>query len=223
MNVVLVTRRQAVARLLCVPGLAAGFVGVPARAEASAPAAAEAETIGRMRKLHEQRKWKELVAQFQGQDFAGWPNPGEAFHLRGQAYASLKDAVHAEQDLKTAIARSPQNAYIWYSLGEVYRELVRDDARALESYAKAFALAGKSASWMPISATLHSADILLHQLKTDAAMEVLKRYGEEDLRKLPPIWRVQALRAHGRVLAAQGREQEALARFKEALDLDRRQ
>jgi hypothetical protein len=54
-------------------------------------------------------------------------------------------------------------------------------------------------------------------------MDVLKRYGAEDLRKMATMPCVQMMRACGHVLAAQGRAQEALAKFKEGLDIERGQ
>jgi hypothetical protein len=47
---------------------------------------------------------------------------------------------------------------------------------------------------------------------------MLKPYG--DLNQLPNPWRIRLLRAYGHIYAAQGKEPESLAKFREALQLE---
>ena len=107
----------------------------------------------------------------------------------------------------------------WYRLGGNL-EKKGDLTAALAAYDNAFEVTGKSNNWLPISATLASAHIRLHQLKTDDALKTLKRYNRDERGKMSIVWRVKIIRALGRVYAAQGREAEALAEFKEALAVE---
>ena len=62
------------------------------------------------------------------------------------------------------------------------------------------------------------ARIFTNQVKPDAALDVLQQYGEPA--DLAPSGRIQLLRAYGHAYAAQGKEQEALAKFREALQIE---
>ena len=72
--------------------------------------------------------------------------------------------------------------------------------------------------WQPLTATVSLAKLYTDQVKLDAALEVLKPYG--DLSQLPASWRIRLLRSYGHLYAAQGKEAESLAKFREALSLE---
>ena len=120
---------------------------------------------------------------------------------------------------KAQSAKERMSAHDWYLTGENLHKR-GEDAKALEAYDNAFEVAGKSRNWLPVSATLASANILLHQLKYEEAMKTLDRYSVEDLRELGAGWRVRMLRARGMVYVSQGKEPEAIAAFKEALAVE---
>jgi len=181
--------------------------------------------LGRMRALHQERKWKELIEQFGAEDFAAWPagasvKASEALHLRGQIYSFLKDGAKAEADLQAATKLAPSNAAIWLTLGENYVNNLNNDEQALAAYRQAFAITGKGQGWQPLTATVSIARILTSQVKPDEALAVLGQYG--DLTGMAPTWRIQLLRAYGHAYAAQGKEKESLAKFREALALEPR-
>ncbi len=177
----------------------------------------------RMRTLHQDRKWKELIEQFASEDFSTWPadmsnQASEAFHLRGQIYSFLKDGPKAEADLKASVKLAPNNAAFWLTLADNCTNNSKDDELALAAYRQAFAITGQGNGWQPLTATIAIARLLTDQVKTDEALAVLKPYG--DLKDLPPIWRIKMLRAYGHAYAAQGNEPESLAKFREALELE---
>ncbi|NBV21117.1 MAG: hypothetical protein EBS05_04240 [Proteobacteria bacterium] len=177
--------------------------------------------LGRMRALQQDRKWKELIAQFGAEDFAAWPaqvKASEALHLRGQIYSFLKDGPHAEADLKAAIKLAPSNSAIWLTLGENYVNNLNDDAQALAAFRQALKITGQGQGWQPLTATVSIARILTSQVKPAEAIQVLQQYG--DLAGMATTWRIQLLRAYGHAYAAQGKEQESLAKFREALKLE---
>jgi tetratricopeptide (TPR) repeat protein len=160
---------------------------------ASVPAAAPDEdaALGRMRDWVKDRKWDELIAQFKNEDLAAWTEPSkaaEAASLRAKAYVAIKNSAQAEKDLKLAVARSPKSGEIWHELGALYSGLLPDEALALEAYGKAFASAGKSFSWLPISATINEATVLLKQGKADKARKVMERYDSSDLVQMAAVW-----------------------------------
>jgi hypothetical protein len=179
--------------------------------------------LGLMRALQQERRWKELVAQFGDTGFTAWPaatsvQASEALHRRGQVYSFLKDGPHAEADLKAATRLAPGDAAVWLALGENYLNNLNDDEQALAAYRQAFAITGKGHGWQPLTATVAIARILTSQVKPDEAIQVLQQYG--DLTGMAPTWRIQLLRAYGHAYAAQGKEQESLAKFREALALE---
>jgi predicted negative regulator of RcsB-dependent stress response len=179
--------------------------------------------VARMRTLLQDRKYKDLLDQFGQEEFASWPVESsklasEALHLRGQAFSALKDGSRAELDFKEALKRAPKGELIWFSLADNYTSNLNDDEQALAAYRQVLTLAGKSNGWLPISATLSIARLLIDQIRTDEALEVLKQYGNMD--GMAPVWRIKMLRAYGHAYAAQGKEKESLAKFREALALE---
>jgi tetratricopeptide (TPR) repeat protein len=183
-------------------------------------------TLIRLRVLSQDRKWRELIERFEREDFAAWPREAasqasEAAYLRGQAHLFLKNGQQAEADLKAAVTLNPRNALAWLSRGDNCSSNLHDDQQALAAYRQVLTLTGRSNGWLPISATLAIARILTDQVKTDEALEVLQQYG--DMEGMAPIWRIRMLRAYGHVHAAQGKEPESLAKFREALELETRQ
>jgi len=179
--------------------------------------------IARMRQLYE--KPRALIDEFQSEDIAAWPpevadKAGEAFHRRGRAYSILKDGKRAEADLKMAVERAPRNELFWVSLAENYNGNLKDEQQALAAYRRALELAGASTHWLPLSATLSAAAILRNQGRYDEALQMLRRY--KDLGTISKGWRVAMLRAYGHIYAGQAKEQESLAKFHEALELESR-
>lgn len=180
-------------------------------------------TLNRMKALYQDRKWKELIEQFGADDFSAWPvnmqdNASEAFHLRGQIYSFLKNGPKAEADLKAALKLAPKIPAIWLTLADNYTNNMKDDEQALTAYRQAFAISGKGNGWQPLTATISIARLLTDQVKTDEALAVLKQYG--DMEGMAPVWKIKMLRAYGHVYAAQGKEKESLAKFREALELE---
>lgn len=158
------------------------------------PAEAEADAaLTTMRDLVKERNWNGLVQQFQGKDLGAWANVApakvsEAAGLRAKAYAVLNDGPNAEKDLKLAIERSPKNAEYRLQLGDLYAGLLKNEELALIAYHQAFELTGTANGWLPITATLNSATILLRQEKVVEAQQVMARFDDSDVLSMAPIW-----------------------------------
>lgn len=206
-------------------------VAVP-QADANLTEAKVEAQLVRMRELCKGASRVELIQEFKDADIAAWPSAFkdkgvgtakalEALSLRGQGFYFTKDYERAEKDFKLALELAPTNGYTWNSLGDVYRTM-KDDQRALEAYTKAFDNVGKSYSWMPLSATLNAAAILIGQTKYQEAIKVMERYDDSDIQKMAPAWGVRMLRTYGQIYAGMGREEESAAKFKAALDLEQR-
>lgn len=177
--------------LLCVAFLcgATSWAAGPAQpSKSSAPSAADGGRAARLRELSAGKKWRELADGFKDEDFSSWPQPAEAFSLRGQAFARLQENARAENDLKRAVELSPKAGDYWFGLADFYRDSLKDDARALNAYRTAFECAGKSLGWLSISATLQEASILLKQGNHQRAKQAMERYDAADLLAMAPVW-----------------------------------
>lgn len=185
----------------------------------SAEAKAEA-SLTKMRELAKDRKWNELIQQFKNEDISSW-NSGfkdksianvkaaEAANLRGQAYVGIKDGAHAEKDLKLAVELAPGKGDYWFPLAEAYRDILKDDKRALEAYNKTFECAGKSYGWMPISTTLNAASILVKQEKYQEASQVMQRYDDNDIQQMPAVWGDKMRALNEQLTAKLGKEENS--------------
>ena len=176
-----------------------------------------------MQILFQQRKWKELIDTFGSEDFLAWPKEVEAktveaLSLRGQIYSYTKDGKRAESDLQAALKLAPRNTATLLLLAENYVNNLDDSKKALAAYRQVMSIAGAGKGWQPLTATVGMARVLTDDVQNEAALEVLKPYG--DLSNLPASWRIRFLRAYGHLYAAQGREAESLSKFREALKLE---
>lgn len=180
----------------------------------------------------------EVVNEFKHEDMAAWlaafKDKGvgigkvmKALNLRGTSLAQQKEYELAKKDYTYALELSPSHGYTWGSLGSIYRRL-GDDDKALEAYNKAYEYdsashTGKSFGWMPIDATLEAVSILIHRADYAAALKTLERYTHEDIAQMAKSWGCRIYRAYGQVYAVMGREEEALANYKAALELENKQ
>jgi tetratricopeptide (TPR) repeat protein len=196
---------------------------------AVAMSAPSQDGLSRMREMLPKRQYKELVAEFQDVDFSSWgKSAADAFCQRGRAYAALKDGEKAEADFKKALELSPGNGWFWNCLADNCRDNLQDNQKAVEAYLKCFELdkqshQGKTSySFLPVSAIVSAARILYGQGKYAEALKVLDSYQVDDIEKLGKYWHVGLLRAYAQVYLGQGREAEALVKFKEALELEKK-
>jgi len=138
-------------------------------------------SVERMREKVQEKQWRELVDEFKDKDFASWEDnalAGEAFALRGQAYANLEDAAKAEPDLKQAVELGRSG--IWYQLAELYSNLGEED-RALDAYLKMIEEIGPDRGWLSYDTVLKAAAILQNQDRNDEALKLLKMPDPERL------------------------------------------
>jgi predicted negative regulator of RcsB-dependent stress response len=114
---------------------------------------------------------------------------------------------------------APRNPDIAVLMGDNYINNLNDEAKAIAAYRQVIEFSGANKmGWQPLTATVSLARLYTDQVKLDAALEVLKPFG--DLTQLPFTWRIKLLRSYGHLYAAQGKEAESLAKFREALSLE---
>jgi len=174
------------------------------------------------------RKYKELIAAFKNEDLAAWPDQinYHAFFLRGAAYAALRDAQAAVKDLRQCadLAGSDDERKLaaMNRLAALCGDL-KDEARAMETYEKALAIYDAQprwkGKWLFPQTLLGAARLLMGQGKHDEALAMLARFDDWPHKK-PGSWNFQILEAYGDIRAAQGRTEEAFARYREALAID---
>lgn len=164
-----------------------------------------------------QRKCKELIEKFKNEDISGWPEDiaGRSYSFRAQSYAILGDAKNAESDYKNAL-RYPLEyglkAQILQGLGDTYRDLMKDDEKALNAYRMMLQAGG--ARYLQLYSVMSAASILTKQGKYDEAVQELNKI---DMKGLTGHWRYEMLCAFGNTLAKQGKKPEALEKYDEAL------
>ncbi len=99
-------------------------------------------------------------------------------------------------------------------LGNVYRNLLKDDARALAAYRETYQ------TWnlyKRLAAAIEASGILARQNKLDEALAELKTI---ELDKVTiPDWRGSLLAAYASILTKQGQKADAIAKFNEVLGI----
>jgi tetratricopeptide (TPR) repeat protein len=162
------------------------------------------------------RKWKEAIAKFKAEDIAPWPDhvKYEAYHSRGISAYRTKNADLAVADLNEAVkhAKGQNNrALALLNLGNVYKDLVKDDDKALETFRLVLA---EKHIYKGSSACIAMSGIYLKQGKPQEAMAALDW---PDMNKLNGMYKAMILAERARVLAAMDKKAEAIAKYKEAL------
>ena len=163
-------------------------------------------------------KYEELVAAFKAEDFSAWPekSAGPAYFCRGRAYITLRDGKAAEADMKKAVetlGEGETSNEARLLLGDIYRDLLQDDALALAAYNENVAKAPKF-GWIQMTSVTSASGILARQKKFDEALAVMKDY---DPGRMNGVWKYSFLLAYAEVYAAQGRKAEAVAKLNEGL------
>ncbi|MEI6422308.1 MAG: tetratricopeptide repeat protein [Lentisphaerota bacterium] len=176
----------------------------------------------RMDIMFENNRSKELVDAFKNEDISAWPDYciHNGYYKRGMAYRSCGDAANAAKDLEKAVesAKTDERKMISLSdLGDVCRTL-KDDQKALDAYQKASAMSGWKGFYAHYNAVINGADILSRQGKYDEALAELQKI---DLPKAEGYWKFQSLKAYGSFYELQDKKDEALAKYKEALGVEK--
>ena len=170
-----------------------------------------------MRLLLGNRQWQDVVALFGPEDFSSWPEGfrAQSYHLRGQAYFAIKDGPRSEADLTQAaqsLTNSNDKGLALTQLGDVYRTLLNDPTRAVETYKKVY---DTESVYKQCQAAIGIATVLRSQKKFDEAMQELQSRLTADVTSAH--WRAKMLGEMGRTHVEAGRKAEAIAIYRDAL------
>lgn len=173
-----------------------------------------------MQVLEGQRRWKDIVDRFKDEDIESWPESvrGDAFFGRGHASFVTKNGEAAAQDLEKAVEYLTDGnsmALCLLCLGDTYATLLRDDAKAINTYRRTY---GSGNVYKHCQAAMSVAGILERQRNYPTAIDELSRIKLDEV--TAPLWRGRLLCALGRALAGVGRKADAIARYKEALSTE---
>lgn len=182
------------------------------------PLAPHAKTC-RMQILEGNRRWQEIVDDFQKEDIAAWPESlrGAAYLSRGYAYFVMKQGEAAARDLAAAVdyqTDANSKGYCLNLLGDACRNLLKDDDRALAAYRQAFEA---GTVYKQCQAAVNIAEILSARQKYAEALAELDRVNLDDL--AAPFWRGKLFCAQGKLLIRSGKPDEAKAKFAAALEI----
>jgi tetratricopeptide (TPR) repeat protein len=185
------------------------------------PIEAVAKTV-RMENLLAQREIDQLIEQFGDEDFGQWPfwQIGAAAFARGRAYHAAKVGQKADADLQLALeftSDSRTRISILRTIGFNHERVLEDDDAALEAYRDITGQTRNTGSAEYYYGVQGAARILTRRGKFDEALASLRLV---DIDKLSGYWRGSMLLALGETMAAAGRNDEALAAYRNVLSDD---
>jgi len=182
-------------------------------------------SLSHMRILRARKKDKAIVEQFKNAKIEEWPPlwRGDGYLLRGGAASRTGNGELAASDLENAIVYAAtfdnyrnDKARTLNALGEIYRDQLKDEEKAIDAFRRAQAVGSSSKG---TRATFAIADIYLKRNEPEKAVDVVKEWTAkvkpEDFGS--PYWQKHLLHATVRVLVAAGRKGEAIAFCERAL------
>ncbi|MFA7159592.1 MAG: tetratricopeptide repeat protein [Kiritimatiellia bacterium] len=154
-----------------------------------------------------------VIAEFEGIDFAGWPEElaSVAYRVRAQAYYSLKNGRGAAHDYLKAFQCS-RHFDKWTSLrmlGNTYLNLLGDEITAEACFRKCVADCG--GGHPGLSAKVDLVNLLMAQKRYADALKCL--VGD----KHGGSWEANLTAMEGKVYAAMGKKAEAISAYEKAL------
>jgi len=176
--------------------------------------------------MNANRKSKELIAAFKDEDINAWPDQinYKGFFLRGGAYAVVGDGQAALNDFEGCIELAGSD--LWPKLEALnkvaaFHHALEDDAKAMAAYQKAFAIYDahenrKGRGYYP-RALMGAAGILSAQGEYDAAKAMLANFTMKTDKAKRGSWDFLVLEAYGDIHVAQGKKDDALARYQAAV------
>ena len=190
----------------------------------SAPMAAYTQ----MTIMDEGRKFTELAEAFKDEDIAAWPDAinYQGFFMRARARNIARDregalsdyaqcAALAGSDDRKKLEATTHAAALHHALGDAARAMImyRDVLAVFEKEPR------RKGMWLFPHTLLGAAGILLEQKKYDEALALLATYELKPEKEKRNVWDFRVLEARGDACAGQGKKAEALAAYREALEI----
>lgn len=181
--------------------------------------------------LSDNKKHQQLIAAFNEEDIAAWPDRinYKGFFLRGAAYSVREDRQAAIKDFQQCVDLAGSDLWVKLealnNVGALYRDL--DNAKAMETYQKAFAICdsnpNRKGRWLYPHAILAATRILIDQRDYDQALAVLAKFDDRPQNKTRGPWEFLVLEAYGDIFVEQGKKDDALAKYQDAVTIDTHQ
>jgi len=181
--------------------------------------------------MSDNKKHQQLIAAFNEEDIAAWPDRinYKGFFLRGSAYSAVENRQAAIKDFRQCIDLTGSDLWVKLealnNLGALYRDL--DDAKAMETYQKAFAIydtePNRKGRWLYPHAILAATRILIDQKDCDRALTTLAKFDDRPPKKTRGPWEFLVLEAYGDIFVEQGKKDDALAKYQDAVTIDTHQ
>lgn len=178
------------------------------------------QTLCRMRIWDAQLRWTNIVEAAGSQDLAAWPDRlvYDAAMCRARAHAMLGNAVAAEKDFllaQTTTFDANQLAFANLTLGNLYRDQVKDESKALAAYKAVIDSPVVGAA--KYDSIIAYAVLLAKKGDEKEAIAQLDKLGAENIPSAD--WRCRIQQAYGDVYAALKRPDAALAAYRKALEV----
>lgn len=180
-------------------------------------------TLCRMKILQKQNKWDEILSLSKSEEIDKWPDAMiyDGMLCRGRAYAARQEAPGAEKDFVAAgknTLSADDKAFAMQNLGDLYREVVKDNCKASETYAAIIKMQGIHPNRLRGAAT-SLAKLLAAEGRGDEAVTALDGVKAD---KDKDFYRYSSLQmCYGEVYEIIGKKPEALARYKAVAGLEK--
>ena len=174
------------------------------------------------------RKPRELVAAFRDEDLGAWPDQinYKGFLLRGKAHHATKDPQAALKDFEQCAELAGSDAGVKLeALNQVaaHSHVLKDDARSLDVYRKVLAAFDETPNrkglWLYPQTLLGAARVLMGQEKYAEANAILAKFADWPHKETRGPWDFLIIEAHGDLALAEGRRDDALARYEDAVTI----
>lgn len=166
------------------------------------------------------RKFKEVLDAFKDEDFGKFPEAyqQQAYYMRGYAERSLGQSDAAKKDFIKAVETSGSDLSVKIialaALDDVYFQ-AKDYENVVKTSKQVFELKGFNNSWFYLVPVLNCANAQMAQGKLDEALETMKLLDHMN----SGVYRCQALILFGDIYAAQGKKDEAVKNYNEAVSM----
>ena len=167
--------------------------------------------------MQENDRNKELFEAFKDEDFSTWREVYQlqGYSIRGEVERVLGQYDAAKKDLIKAVAASGSDFYakihaLTY-LKQAY-EQTKDNDNVIKTSKKIFEIKSLNGNWTYLTAVLSCAGAQLKQGKPDEALETMKLIDHVN----EGYYKCLALTVYGDIYAAQGKKDDAVAKYKEA-------
>jgi len=175
------------------------------------------------------RKHKELVAAFKEDDLSTWPDQinYKGYFLRGGAHGAVGDQQGALKDFERCVELAGSDTWVKLEAQNhiaVLCHALEDDTRAMVVYRKLLAAYDESPNrkgrWLYPQTLLGAARLQMGQGKYDEAKVILGKFDDWPHKKTRGPWDFLVIEAYGDIAVAQGRRDDALARYEDAVTIE---